>query len=202
MQTAKQKIVPRWEWRIFGQDFNFAEGIIRQYPCQRVRTTQEIYILSPHSPNNCKIRDGLMDIKTLVRKNDHQLELWRPVLKAAFPLDYEILRLLLRTLKVSSPKVEITNISISDLLNVIVPNQPNLRTIEVQKERYGYEIEHATVEIAQLTINNRQLRTIAIEHEDAQVVLALVKRLGFEPATNMNYIQVLKREIGWNEEAN
>src|SRR4029453_17563207 len=55
-------------------------------PPGSVQESDELYLLSPNCDANVKIRDGLMDIKTLEQVDAHGLEQWRPVMKAAFPL--------------------------------------------------------------------------------------------------------------------
>ena len=79
-------VVPRWEWRTFGEHFDAAEDLLATLSPQTIRTSEELYILSMLSDASVKIRDGLMDVKHLLRVNDDGLELWVPVLKTAFPL--------------------------------------------------------------------------------------------------------------------
>ena len=60
-------IIARWEWRTFGSDFGEAEARIAAHPVTRKLESSEVYILSARSDDNTKIRDALMDIKTLQR---------------------------------------------------------------------------------------------------------------------------------------
>ena len=76
-------IIPRWEWRTFGSDFNGAdEKIMALNPS--VKKSSEKYILSRNSNENCKIRDDLMDIKSPQAVNEDKLEQWFPTLKESF----------------------------------------------------------------------------------------------------------------------
>jgi hypothetical protein len=190
------KTQPRWEWRIFSDDLASQEERIRRYSCQRLKISEEIYLLSRHSPHNCKIRDGLLDIKKLVKRNDHQLELWRPVLKAGFPLDADLMHVLCKVLKVNLVN-ELECYQLEDLLaNLIKPN-PDLTAVRVEKERHGFEIDGVSVEIAILKINDQHLHTIGAEHQEPQKVVELVERLGFTSFQNQNYIQALKNFMRW-----
>ncbi|MFH1214155.1 MAG: hypothetical protein V1681_08690, partial [Candidatus Neomarinimicrobiota bacterium] len=103
-QTIGQ-IVPRWEWRAFAEEFPSAEQVLQSLECTRIKESEEIYIISKNSCDNCKIRNSLMDIKVLEKTGEDGLELWKPVLKASFPLSFEIVRLVLRTLHVRKPLV-------------------------------------------------------------------------------------------------
>ena len=79
-------IVPRWEWRTFGDDFGDADDRLGALPPERDEESDEVYLLSLASDASVKIRDGLMDVKQLEHVNDDGLEQWRPIMKAAFPL--------------------------------------------------------------------------------------------------------------------
>jgi exopolyphosphatase / guanosine-5'-triphosphate,3'-diphosphate pyrophosphatase len=58
-----EKIVPRWEWRAFGQDFGAAEKRFAALAAEKVQNSDEIYLLAAGSDANVKIRDQLLDIK-------------------------------------------------------------------------------------------------------------------------------------------
>ncbi|MGD8617518.1 MAG: hypothetical protein PVI91_17970, partial [Gammaproteobacteria bacterium] len=62
-----ENVIPRYEFRAFAQHFGLVEDEIRRRSqCERIRESCEIYILTAaSSENNTKVRDELMDIKTL-----------------------------------------------------------------------------------------------------------------------------------------
>ena len=68
--------------------------------------SDELYLLSVHGDASIKIRDGRMDVKHLERVNDAGLELWIPVMKAAFPLSTTDVASVLTALKVAVPVLE------------------------------------------------------------------------------------------------
>ena len=80
-------IVARWEWRVFGKgNFGEAEKMIRDLPMDSNKKTDEEYILSRKSDENVKIRFDLIDVKSLQKVNEDNLEQWLPVLKTGFPI--------------------------------------------------------------------------------------------------------------------
>ena len=79
-------IVPRWEWRSFGDTFGSAEAMLSAQEADRVQEADELYLLSPESDASVKVRDELMDVKQLIDVDDNGLEQWRPVMKAELPL--------------------------------------------------------------------------------------------------------------------
>ena len=80
------EIVPRWEWRTFGDGFGEADARLGAQPPERVQDSDEVYLLSLASDASVKVRANLVDIKLFVGANDDGLEQWRPVLKQPFPL--------------------------------------------------------------------------------------------------------------------
>ena len=95
-------ITPRWEWRTFGTRFARAVAVFGGLETKGVQETDEIYLLTQ---NNCnvKIRAGLLDIKVLQQVNDAGLELWMPVMKAAFPVGADTLRDVFAAMQVAPP---------------------------------------------------------------------------------------------------
>ena len=81
-----ERIIPRWEWRTFGASFGEADRRFAALERGHVQESDEIYLLSRDTDANVKIRDRLMDIKTLEQVNAEGLEQWRPVMKGEFPL--------------------------------------------------------------------------------------------------------------------
>ena len=87
-----ENIVPRWEWRTFGQDFGNAEKHFATLHAERVQSSEEIYLLAAGSNANVKIRDGLLDIKILERVDANGLEQWRPAIKRPSRLTDSVFR--------------------------------------------------------------------------------------------------------------
>ena len=81
-----ENIIPRWEWRTFGESFGEADNRFAALEAAGTQESDEIYFLSPAGDQNVKVRDKLMDIKTLEHVNPDGLEQWKPVMKGTFPL--------------------------------------------------------------------------------------------------------------------
>ena len=76
-------IVPRWEWRSFGQRFGEAETRLAALTPEGVQESDEIYLLTG-AGDNVKVRAALMDIKVLREVNADGLEQWTPVDESGF----------------------------------------------------------------------------------------------------------------------
>ena len=87
MTTAGPGIVPRWEWRTFG-DLGPVHDEIAALVTGETQVSDELYVLSVHRDASVKVRDGLLDVKLLDAVGEDGLELWQhpdfvPDLKAA-----------------------------------------------------------------------------------------------------------------------
>ena len=79
-------IVPRWEWRTFGERFGAAEDRLAELTPTSVDDSDELYIVSSRGEASIKVRGGVLDVKRLEQVSDEGLEQWRPVAKAEFPI--------------------------------------------------------------------------------------------------------------------
>ena len=192
------KIIPRWEWRTFGEEFGVAEENIKAHECTREIESSEVYILSKKSGENIKIRDTLMDIKVL-RNAENDLEQWFPIMKATFPIGAEEAA---EVFKAAGVEVELNDADTWEydaFISKMVDTNSDLKAVGVFKKRYGYMIEGATVEIADLTIDGKETRTTAVEDADPELVTRLVAKLGLNGYENISYIKAMRRMVGFED---
>src|SRR4051794_27441144 len=84
--ASRPSVVPRWEWRTFG-DLEDPGEALAPLRAGDVHESDETYVLSLHGDGSAKVRDGLMDAKAQQHVDGGGLQLWVPTMKAAFPLD-------------------------------------------------------------------------------------------------------------------
>ncbi len=193
-----EKIIPRWEWRTFSEDLKDGEEAIKKYEMSRIKESKEIYILSKKSDDNTKIRDQLMDIKTPIRINEKTgLEQWTVLMKASFPIHINDLALVYKAFGLQMPYLEKDEYSYDEYLNDLIGKNPDLMTVNVEKKRYGYLIDDAIVEIAEVKFNDIPIKTIAVEHANPDLVVKTVKKLGLDKYENVNYIKAMKRTFNF-----
>lgn len=191
------EIIPRWEWRTFGKEFGEGEGKIKEHELATFKKSSEKYILSKNSNENCKIRDDLMDIKSLRQVNEDKLEQWYPTMKLTFPLSKDSIADLFKNyFKVAVPEFKRDEYTYEQYLDELVAKCPDLEIVNVYKERSIYDIEGTTVEIAETTFNGVANRTICVEHIDPALVMKVVRGLGVEKYPNINYLRAMKQAVG------
>ncbi len=192
-----EQVIARWEWRTFKISLPAAEAAIRKHPAGAVRESAEVYILSRCADQNTKIRDMLMDIKELRQVNADGLEQWFPVMKAQFPLTRAVLADICRSWNVTLPRQEREEYSCEQFLSEIVGRHPDLKAVDVCKERHGFTINDCIVEIAYLKFDGTPIHTVAVEMADPQRVMATVRELGLNGYENINYVRALKHHAGF-----
>jgi exopolyphosphatase/guanosine-5'-triphosphate,3'-diphosphate pyrophosphatase len=114
--TTHQVLVPRWEWRTFGDQFAEAEAVLAAAP-SITRNSADTYLLGPTPDVNAKVRNGQLDVKRLQRR-DGDLELWSPIFKASFPLSGQDVDALFHHWQLPRPatsrEVEISTVTAGD----------------------------------------------------------------------------------------
>ena len=56
-------VIPRWEWRAFGESFGGAESRLALWPPTSSEESDDVYLLSAASNASVKVRGGLLDLK-------------------------------------------------------------------------------------------------------------------------------------------
>jgi exopolyphosphatase / guanosine-5'-triphosphate,3'-diphosphate pyrophosphatase len=179
-------IIPRWEWRVFGEDLGAAEHALAALTPGPVEESDEHYLLSAAGAN-VKVRDGLMDIKLLREVNADGLERWEPVMKRGFPLPAAEVSWVFDALGVVPPPCTRGAYTLAQFLAELVEPSGAVRVVRVQKRRVRYTLGSCMAETADVEAHRRGTRTIAVESEDASAVMAAVRRVGLDGYLNTSY---------------
>ncbi len=190
------KIIPRWEYRIFAEDLGEVDSNVRTHECTRVLESAEDYIICRSSGNNVKIRDGLLDIKQLEDTNNDTLEQWLPVLKVGFPCPADDAARIFLAFGLKSPEMARDEYAYDQFINEVVGGADELAVVKVTKKRHGFMIRDTIVEVADVTFNGVAQKTAAVEHIDPSLVMEVVRELGLDAFTNVNYIKAMKKAVG------
>ena len=195
--TPKPPIVPRWEWRTFGDRFGEADSRFASLAPDRVQESDEVYLLSRASDASVKVRDGLMDVKRLERTNDDGLEQWKPVMKATYPLSGADIAAVLEALGTTVPVLARSEYTLDELVAEVIEPSDDLAAVAVHKRREHYTIGGAMAELSEVRTAQGSRRTIAVESEDAARVSAAVRELDLDSRRNVNMARGLKALAGF-----
>ena len=193
---------PRFEFRSFGQGFNKqAERMARlSVPIPEklwVRHSPETSIMSrTNDINNTKIREGKMDIKTYVQTVD-ELEQWNPLTKTEFPVSIDFLKSdIFPAFQVDLPDFKNNEYTVDEFL-VMVKNHSDLQAVSVIKERFGYMVNDTICEVGNILINGAKVMTINSESTELDDIKKTMSDVGLDGVENINYLQAIKRVLGW-----
>jgi exopolyphosphatase / guanosine-5'-triphosphate,3'-diphosphate pyrophosphatase len=179
-------IIPRWEWRVFGEGFGAAEAALAALTPDTVEESDELYLLSGEGAN-VKIRAGLVDIKLLREVDADGLERWEPVMKLGFPLPAAAVSRVFEALGVAPSPLTRDGYTLDQLRAELVAPSGVVRAVTVHKRRVRYTLGGCKAETADLDVGGRDGRTIAIESEDASAVIAAVRGVGLDASVNTSY---------------
>jgi exopolyphosphatase/guanosine-5'-triphosphate,3'-diphosphate pyrophosphatase len=190
-------IVPRWEWRTFGEPFGTAPDVLASVTADRVHESDEVYLLSAHGDASVKVRDELMDVKQLEQVNEDALELWIPTMKATFPLSPADVAAVFIAFNVPVPTLERDTYTLDELEADLIRPNPDLRALHVHKRRNRYVIDDCMVELSELSAGGAGIHTLAIESPDPDLVLAMVHRFELDQRRNVSVTRALKAHVGF-----
>ncbi len=201
LEIGKQS-KPRFEFRSFGQDFEDVHFLMSRLSTpvpEKVweRQSDEIYILSrTNDINNTKIRNGKMDIKTFVQEKDG-LEQWNPLMKGEFPISKEVLiNEVFPAFMVEIPELSKESYTYEEFMEMVKSNN-NLAAVRVSKLRFGYMVNNTICEFAEVLINGARVYSINSESTETEDILKTMQQTGMDKYENINYLQAIKRVIGW-----
>jgi exopolyphosphatase/guanosine-5'-triphosphate,3'-diphosphate pyrophosphatase len=180
------EIIPRWEWRTFGPRFGVAETRFAALVPEGVQESDELYLVGERG-DNVKVRNDLLDVKTLREVDPDGLERWEPVVKAGFPLPATDVARVFAALGLDPPSLARASYTLDQLLGEVVAPVAALRVVEVHKRRVRHTVDGCSAEVSDITADGRSTRTIAIESEDAAAVMAVVRAVGLGGYLNTSY---------------
>ncbi len=193
------KIVPRAEFRVFGQSVielvqsNIWNGKTVLFKARKM--PMETYFLSVHTDEaNVKVRDGLLDIKTKVGETPEGYEIFQPRGKFQFPVNKSDLSEILSHLKVDI-SLDQNEYPIETFIEMARSN-PSLAPVTVEKMRYGFTIDGIICEYATVWLNGAQIETACAESENYAGMKEVIEGMGISEMPNTNYLRAAKRVLG------
>jgi hypothetical protein len=79
----------------------------------------------------------------------------------------------------------------------MVKKHLDLQAVSVVKERFGYMVNDTICEVGNILINGAKVITINSESTELDDIKKTVIDVGLDDVENINYLQAIKRVIGW-----
>ena len=182
---------------MFAERFGAAERRLASLAPAPLQVSDELYALGLGSEASVKVRDGLMDVKRLEHVDDHGLEQWRPVMKAAFPLAHATVVTVLEALGASPADLERAAYTVDELVGEVLRPRADVLVLGVHKERVRFTVGGCMAELSELRTEHGATRTMAVESEDPDRVIAAVRELGLVARHNVSVPRKLKALAGF-----
>lgn len=191
-------VTPRFEFRAFARSFGVAETRVRaDAELENIEESRQIYLISAagDGSHNVKIRDGAVDVKKLVRR-EGELELWKPELRATFPVSLDELRAaVLEPLAVAVRPPALEEFSLAAVLTDVVFPTPDFVAAVVEKRRSSFRLGpngSIRAEHTEVRVNGAGMETMAVEATDPDVLAVSLSVLALDAYRNTNYVAALK----------
>jgi exopolyphosphatase / guanosine-5'-triphosphate,3'-diphosphate pyrophosphatase len=189
-------VVPRWEWRTFGDDLDAIDALGPLRTAASVES-EETYLLSMYVDASVKVRGGVLDVKVLQRVDGAGLQLWVPTMKAPFPLDADAVATAFAALGAPPPTTRPSGLSIAQLMEDLIAPRDDLRVVATRKRRRRAVVDDCMVEVTEVSAEGSTARTVAVESPDPQLVSRTIQRLGLDGRPNVCVPRGLKSMLGW-----
>jgi len=197
--TDAARIVPRAEFRVFGQGIIEAvtekmwdAGAVLQ---KARRMPAETYFLSTRTNDaNVKVRDGLLDVKTKVGETPDGYEIFQPRGKFQFPVGKSDLAAILSHLK-ADMELDRETYTIDQFIEM-ARRHPDLVPVTIEKMRYGFTVDGIICEYARIWMNGAMVESACCESENYGGLRKAAEALGIAAMPNTNYLKAAKRVVG------
>ena len=189
-------VVPRWEWRTFGDDLDDLDTLDALQTAAPV-DSDETYLLSMYGDASVKVRGGVLDVKVLQRVSGAGLQLWVPTAKAPAPLDAAAVAAAFTALGAPLPAAGGSGLSMEQLVEDVVSPRDDLRAVGTRKRRHRSVLDGCMVELTEMSAGGRTTRTVAVESPDPDLVIRTIERLGLAGRPNVCVARGLKSLLGW-----
>jgi exopolyphosphatase/guanosine-5'-triphosphate,3'-diphosphate pyrophosphatase len=181
-------IIPRWEWRTFGDRFDPEVGAaFAALTPTGVQESDELYLLGGADAATVKVRFDLMDVKALREVAPSGLQRWEPTMKASFPMAAADVRSVAAALGLGAPDLRRDTYTLDEFLAEVTGPSGAVRPVQVHKRRVRYVVNGCTAEVSDVVADGHTTRTIAIEDPDPVAVLTGVDSVGLGGFVNTSY---------------
>jgi hypothetical protein len=79
----------------------------------------------------------------------------------------------------------------------MIESHKDLQGVKVHKQRFGYMVNDTLCEVGNVLINGAKVVTINSESTELEDIKKTITDCELEGYENINYLQVIKRIIGW-----
>ena len=183
--TRRRSLTERFfQWRTFKPDTQeLREKIQADFESVKTETRSEKYFLIPGRRNVMPriINDETFEVRSKINDNE-PLELWERSISTSFPLK----RTTSATIGSAIPRFRgsLNSVMTADTLSESL--QRKSKYFEATKSREVLTNGKVTAEISEIEVDGQMQYSIALQSEDKEAMLNILKAYGLKPADNTN----------------
>ena len=115
-------------------------------------------------------------------------------MKAGFPLEAGVIaEQIFPSLELEAPRLAKARYAMDEFVGAVIRPQPGIAIVPVAKRRMRFTLKACLAEFSSVTINDVTRETVAVESDDPEAVLQLIRELKIDGATNTSYIREIKQ---------
>ena len=173
----------RWEWRLFASEpFAFLAPLFARLTPANSKKNSDIYLISPATNANLKIRNTMLDVKTLLATAPSGAERWSPAFRCAFPPQAEAAAQIAERTGFTAPA--------SFWRGEAAGDWPRL--VRVDKQRDIYVVEKTIIETGTADFCGRRLWTLCAEGLDLAQIEYFARGCHLFDRPVTGYVKMLK----------
>jgi hypothetical protein len=176
----------RWEWRVFSdRPFDALAPLFDRLQPSNRKQNADIYIISPDTDANLKIRNNMLDVKTLLEKSRSGAERWSPVFRCSFPPQEDSLAELEKQTGFKAPAAFWRGNGETEWP----------RLVRVEKDRSIYVVEKTIIETGTADFCGERRWTLCAEGLDLEQIEYFAQGCGLAAQPVMGYVKMLKEYL-------
>lgn len=197
--TSVPVSLPRWEWRTFGDDLTRLARRLDAPELGRGRWADEVHLVCLQSSHHAWIQRGTLEMRWRKEVGFGGFELWDPIIRTALPFDPDAVARMFAAWGLGWNGGGHALADVNAFLDAVERSSPAVCAVRLARRRERTAIDGVECSLETLTTGPESWwQSLAIEHEDPNVVTHALGRLGLEAGDNVNFIQGLKQAFHLN----
>ena len=94
-------------------------------------------------------------------------------------------------LEIAPPPLDRDSYTLDQFLSEVLASHPEVSAVPIHKRRVRYTLDGCMAEVTDLLVDGVPMRTIAIESEDPDKVIAAVNAAGMQTLVNHNFVRAM-----------
>ena len=193
--------LPQWQWRTFGDDLTWLSRRLDAPDLGRGRWTDEVHLVCLRSSHHAWLLRDTLELRWRKEVGPEGFELWDPILRATLPFDPASVSRLFAAWGLTRDASALGFADTRSFIELLEQSTPDVRVVRLARRRERTMVDGIDCSYETITVGpDARWQSFAVEHEDPTVIAHALRTLGLDARDNINFIQGLKRALGFADE--